>query len=398
MNKFYWSGINANGKRVVGFNEFNNKEELTNTLEKQGITLLSVSRKIKIVFFSQRKITLKHIIIFTRDLTTLVNAGIPLAKGLGILAEGCEIIILKQIINEIKAQIEGGISLARAFQRFSHYFDPIYCGLIHVGERSGTLAIALLQLTNHLEELQQFRNKIKKAMYYPLIVVVISLLITLGLLLFVVPEFQKIFSDFGAPLPLLTRYVINLAEFFQHYGIFLLFLLVIVRMTAKKLFTYSPFIKSRGQLTLLKLPIFGNIKKKTIITRWCQVMATTLQAGIPLLESLSLAMQTLEYLHYKQAMRQLMKEVSSGVSFHKALSQTSLFPMALIHTIAVGENSGSLPLMLTKMAQTLKSELDYTLENLSQLIEPMTMIILAIIIGGIIIALYLPIFKIGTVI
>jgi len=395
---FYWKGISSEGMRCSGKCKGPHKKAVEKNLLEQQITPLSI--KINNHFqlgLIKRKISTRQIHEFTQQLGLLLQTGFSLEKSLTIILKGQNCTKFQKFICSIKSSLESGKSFATTLQQFPKLFDPVYCNLINAGENAGTLTKTLIDLSNYFKRSTKLKTKIHKAMIYPLTVFCTAILITIGLLLYVVPEFKSIFDGFGAKLPWLTRIVITLSSFLQRsfllVGTTITFIAVIAHFTLR----HAKFRHLFHQI-LLKLPIIKKIIITTTIARWTRVLATTSRAGIPLLNSLKYAEDSISNLAIKETVKKLRYEVKQGQSLTHALQHRPYFPQQAWTMVAIGEDSGTLDTALLQVAAIYTTHADNLLDNLSKLLEPVIMLILAILMGGLIIAMYLPIFKLGSVI
>ncbi len=404
MNKatdkpFIWHGINHKGLRVSGQQQAPNVNTVKINLIKHGITPLKIKRQTKhIISRRNQKISNKAIADFTSQLAMLLQTHIPLSEALQIIAEGYKPSALKTMVLSLKKQLESGNTFSNALQQFPKHFNTIYCGLTHAGEQSGTLTTLLSELADYQKRMLTLKNKVAKALFYPIIVLVIAVCITTGLLVFVVPQFQNVFANFGAKLPWFTQCVIKLSDLVQQYGLTMLVSLFAVVLSFRFLLARSLSFKRNLDVFLLKLPLIGNIIKTATLARLLRILATTTRSGIPLIDALTLANKSMTHYRYKQAMNNIISEVSAGTALNQAMNNSRLFPARAIQMIAIGEQSGSLDIMLEEIAKLYQTLLDNILDYLSKLLEPAIMMILAVLTGGLVIAMYLPIFKMGAVI
>lgn len=389
MKTFNWQGINAEGKRNNGFILAQNKISAQQPLTNKGITSLRISA-------CNYAINSKQIASLTRELATLTSAGLPLNKALLILASHYKTGGIKNLILTLHEQIENGASLSEALGLFPQFFDSIYCGLIIAGEQSGTLPACIHQLAQYLERMQLFKFKFLKALSYPLIVLFTSLLITLGLLIFVIPEFKKIYLDFGGKLPLLTQYVIKFSNSLSTQGHTILLSMSLIVLSGF-LIKNIPTLSHIQDKLILKLPLIGKILNALFILRWCKLVSTTLSAGIPLRNCIKIAVKANRNSYYRSILNEIIRAIESGKSLHLALENSAIFPEYIVKIIAMGENTGTLPTLLGNLAETAQIKFDDTLDHFCQFLEPALMLFIALVVGGLIIAMYLPIFSIGTV-
>lgn len=394
---FFWEGIDARGFRVHGQQQAFNKNDLIQQLEKQHIILLKIKRQyLSNLKLQSNKVTTKMIAVFTQQLATLQSAGVQLSKALDIIIKNDKQSCFTNMITTVKQEIESGMSLSQALKEFPQFFDPVYCNIICAGEQSGQLGDVLLCLADHLHDIIRLKNKFTKALFYPITILIISLLITMGLVVFVVPQFASIFKDFGAQLPLMTRSIIAISKFIKKYW-FLFFLIICAITISIRVLRYSSWFVPIYQTILCKTPVLGTLIRLANTARWFQTLSTTITAGINLIDAITAATNTMNISSYKQTLQLLLNKIISGLPLHKAMYDTKLFTNSEIQMVAIGENGGSLPIILQKIADTQKNDLNNQLDNLSKMIEPVIMIILSIVIGSLIIAMYIPIFQIGTV-
>lgn len=392
---FHWHGKNKQEQIVSGEIVALSVNLAMARLEKRGIRISSIHKKRNIYF--QKNISSLDIILFFRQLSTLIYAGISISTALQIMGQNSEHVRLLKMTSSIKEDIAAGNGLAHAMLKFPAYFDAMTCQLILAGEKSGTLDSMLEQISYHKERLYSLKNKIKQALFYPIFILLVAILVTVIMLIFVVPRFTDLFQNMHAELPKFTLYVIHLANFLKKDwpGIFILLIAASgglyfgKRDTRVKLFLDS---------CLLKLPIIGTSLQKFILSRWARSLTTLFGAGIPMTEALKILVNSTGNLLYKNAIDRLYLDIFAGKQMHFAMQNGKLFPPMMIQLIEIGEESGSLEKMLTKIADFYESDLDHLMGHLSRLLEPLIMIILGVVIGGLVIAMYLPIFKLGAVI
>lgn len=396
---YAWEGINRRGEHVYGEVTATSITIAKADLRRQGVIPKKVRKRSNFSFLNRRrKIRAKDIAYFSRQLATMLNAGIPLVQCFDIIARGSDNSSFKKLIQTIRTDVENGASLAEALQKHPRTFNELYTSLIFAGEQSGTLDTMLEKIAVYREKIESIKGKIKKAMFYPTAVLVIAVIITIGLLLFVVPQFEVMFKSFGANLPFLTRTVIRFSEIMQSiWWMIILFSGAFVYVFTKMLQKNVKF-RERVERYTLKIPIIGAILHKAAIARFSRTLAITFAAGIPVVDALkSVAGATGNSLYVKATLK-IRDQVSSGQSLQNSLKQVELFPHMVVQMIAIGEEAGNLELMLTKVADYFEEEVDNAVESLSSLIEPMIMVVLGVLIGGLVIAMYLPIFKMGSVI
>ena len=387
---YTWYGIDENGMRVSGQMQGENIIAIKSNLIEQNISPLKIQRKFTFALLSpQKKISHKHIADFSRQLATLIAAGIPLLASLNIIEQSSEHAGLRILLNKIKRDIEGGLVLSAALRKHKKYFADLFCNLIHAGEQSGTLDIMLDHIAHHQEKTENLKRKIKKALLYPTAILATAIIVTAVLLVFVVPQFAKLFHDFGAELPVYTQLVIKISTIIKNNFLFIILAIISIIMV----FRYTNTDKM-----ILKVPIMGKILIKAIIARFSRTLAITFKAGLPLAEALQIIADTVNNKVYQQAILTIREQVASGHTISSAIIDNSLFPNRARQMITIGEESGSLDVMLIKIAEYYENEVNYLVDNLNNLLEPTIMVILGILIGGLIIGMYLPIFRLGTVI
>ena len=398
MDRFSWSGKDKKGNTIKGELAAANIAVAKAELKKQGITVRSVRKKTKPLFEFKKAITPLDIAIFTRQLGTMMKAGVPLVQSFDIVADGLENPTMRDLVVQIKNDIEAGNSLAGSLKKHPIYFDELYCSLVDSGEQSGALETMLDRVATYKEKTEALKTKIKKAVKYPIAVVLIAVVVTAILLIKVVPTFEELFKGFGAELPAFTQMVIAMSEWMQAYWYILFGMIAIAAVgfiEGKK--RYKPFSDAIDALTL-KMPVFGNIVFQSTIARFARTLATTFAAGVPLVEALNSVAGATGNIVYKNAVYRIREEVSSGTQLNFSMKSTGLFPPMAVQMTAIGEEAGSLDAMLDKVATHYEQEVDAAVDGLTSLLEPMIMAILGVLVGGLIIAMYLPIFQMGQAI
>lgn len=395
---FVWSGTDRKGSKIKGELTAANIAVAKSELRKQGIVTKNVRKKAAPLFQSKKKITPLDIAVFSRQLATMMKAGVPLVQSFEIVAEGLENPSMKDLVVSIKTDVEAGNSLAGSLRKHPIYFDDLFCSLVESGEQSGALETMLDRISTYKEKTEALKAKIKKAVKYPIAVVVVAIIVTVILLLKVVPTFQDLFKGFGADLPAFTQFVINLSEWMQAYWYIFLGSIagVFVGFTEGK--RRSQGFSDAIDAMTLKLPVVGNIVYQSTIARFARTLATTFAAGVPLVEALESVAGSTGNVIYKRAVRKIKEEVSSGVQLNFSMKATGLFPSMAVQMTAIGEESGSLDEMLDKVATHFEQEVDAAVDGLTSLLEPIIMSVLGVLVGGLIIAMYLPIFKLGDVV
>ncbi len=394
---FQWTGINKQGARVQGVVHANDVKEAQVEIKKLDIEIITLKPKWQFKLFSkEKKVKPKEIMLFTRYLSTMLGAGLPLLQAMDIIARDQENPALKNVILSLKSNISGGKTLAESFSHYPHYFGSLYCNLIKAGENSGTLDKILKRLVIYLEKTQMIRQKIKKALIYPIAIMIVATAVSLILLIFVVPQFKAMFSSFGAPLPFFTRIVIALSEFFRSYWWVIILVIGIAVVAFKKMLKQNKEFHDLLDRWSLHLFIFGPVIQKGIIARFTRTLSTTLEAGMPIVEAMKSMVDLMGNKTYSTALLKICDDVRSGQQLNTSMAETKLFPNMVIQMVAIGETSGTLSDMMSKIADYYEDEVSQIVDNISSLLEPLIMAILGIIIGGFVIAMYLPIFKIGS--
>ncbi|CAN5319303.1 type II secretion system F family protein [soil metagenome] len=395
---FLWEGRNKSGQFVTGCSSANNAATLKRELRQQGIIPIKIRNKTQSIWNRRKKLTAKDITFFTRQLATLIIAGIPLVQALDIIARGQNNITARTLYLNLKKDLEHGHTFSETLSKHPRYFGELYSNLVHAGEQSGSLDIMLTRVANYKERTESIKAKVKKALYYPSAVILLALAVTTVLLIWVVPQFQTLYQGFGADLPVLTRMIIKMSACMQKFWWLMLTVLIavgwLVILTKQKVTKFALFLDR----ATLQLPIVGIILKKAIIARFARTLATTFAAGLPIVEALRSVAKATGNLLYTQATLKIRERVTTGQQLHYCLQTSNLFPDLVIEMIAIGEESGSLEHMLAKVADFYEEDVDNAVDALSSLIEPIIMVILGILIGGLVIAMYLPIFKLGSVV
>lgn len=393
MGIYRWTGKNSQSVNVNGQCTAQGAATLKMQLRNKGITPIKVTKVNEYASFFQAKIKSQLIRHFLQQLATLIASDIPLVTSLDIIANGQTNFLMNNLLIQIKSDVANGISLATAFAQHPHYFTDLICALIAAGEESGTLESMLNRLVSYQENASKIRNNMIKIALYPATVIIIATVVTLLLLIVAVPQFENLFNNLNAPLPVLTQYMLIISKFIQHYGIIMLILLMAIVAIIKMTWQKSPQVGNFFKNISLKLPVIGSLLQKVIIVRITHTLATIVAAGIPLMKALHIASHIAGNQSYAKAMTHAESEIASGTSLHLSLSATQLFPITLIQMIAIGEESGTLDKMLFKITDWYNEQIDHAVSKLSILLEPVIMLILALLIGSIVVAMYLPIFK-----
>jgi len=395
---FLWEGTDRNGKKVKGKSLANDEATVRADLRRQGVVPTRIRKQSKGLFSGGGTITTGDIALFSRQLATMLAAGIPLVQAFEIVGNGHENAAMQKLILSIKADVEGGSALAEALAKQPLYFDDLFVNLVEAGEQAGALESLLDKVATYKEKTEAIKKKIKKALTYPAAVLVVAFVVTTILLIFVIPSFEDLVRGFGADLPTFTRMVIDLSAFVRTQGWY------IVMLSGGAVGTFLYFKKRSRKMRhfldrmMLKLPIIGPILQKASIARYARTLSTMFAAGVPLVEAMESVAGATGNIVYEEAVLTMRDEVATGQRLQQAMENTDLFPNMVIQMIAVGEESGSLDEMSAKVADFFEEDVDNAVDNLSSLLEPMIMAILGVLVGGLVVAMYLPIFKLGAVV
>lgn len=394
LDAYLWEGVDKQGRKSKGEMHAASVAFVNATLRRQGINPVKVQKRGRSLFSPRKKkITPKDIAIFTRQLATMITAGIPIAQSFEIVGRGHENPSMQELIIGIKNDIESGTNMTAALSKHPRYFDALYCNLVHAGEQAGILDSILDKVATYKEKIEAIKGKIKSALFYPTAVIVVAFIITAVLLVFVIPQFESLFTGFGADLPALTKMVVELSRAFQEWWWAIIG--SIVGTVVVLSYGYKRSIKAQQTMdrVLLRLPIIGEIVKKATIARFTRTLGTMFAAGVPLVEALdSVAGAAGNRVYYEGTMA-VKADVSTGMQLQAAMNSTGLFPNMVVQMVAIGEESGELDAMLSKVADFYEREVDDAVEALSSLLEPIIMVFLGVVIGGLVIAMYLPIFQ-----
>lgn len=392
---FIWSGKTKAGKIVRGEQRATSETVVNATLRRQGIVVTKVSKQ---SFRGGGRVTEKDVALFTRQLATMMKAGVPLLQTFDIVGRGHDNPAVGRLLLEIKSDVETGSSLSQAFRKFPVHFDQLYCNLVAAGEQAGILESLLDRLASYKEKMLAIKSKIKAALFYPIAVIVVAFVITAVIMIFVIPAFKQVFSNFGADLPGPTLLVIAMSDYFVEYW------WAIFGSIGCSIFAFFYAWKRSEKLQFaidrlfLRLPIFGDIVRKSVMARWTRTLSTMFAAGVPLVESLDSVGGAAGNYVYKIGTKQIQSEVSTGTSLTSSMQNSQLFPNMVVQMVAIGEESGALDSMLGKVADFFEQEVDDAVSALSSLMEPIIIVVLGGLIGGIVVAMYLPIFKLGSVV
>ena len=395
---FVWEGTDRKGKKIKGKSMATNEAAVRADLRRQGVVPSRIKKQGKSIFGGGGSITPLDIAIFSRQLATMLSAGIPLVQSFEIVGSGHENAAMQKLIMAVKGDVEGGSSLTEALAKHPLYFDDLFVNLVDAGEQAGALETLLDKIATYKEKTEALKKKIKKALTYPAAVLVVAFVVTAILLIFVIPAFEDLFKGFGADLPTFTRMVIDLSVFVREKGWY------IAIMMGAGVGTFFYFKKRSRAMRhwldrlSLKVPIIGGILQKAAIARYARTLSTMFAAGVPLVEALESVAGATGNIVYEVGVLEMRDEVATGQRLQQAMENTDLFPNMVIQMIAVGEESGSLDDMSSKVADFYEEDVDNAVDNLSSLLEPLIMSILGVLVGGLVVAMYLPIFKMGSVI
>jgi type IV pilus assembly protein PilC len=389
---FLWEGKDRNGKAVKGEMRAAGDHVVNATLRRQGIIVTKIKRRRA---GSGGSVKDKDITLFTRQLATMMKAGVPLLQSFDIVGKGHSNPAVARLLMELKTEVETGSSLAAAFRKYPLYFDALFCNLIAAGEQAGILETLLDRLASYKEKILAIKAKIKSALFYPIAIIVVAFVITAVIMIFVIPAFKQVFTSFGADLPAPTLFVMAVSDFFVKYW-YLIFTAIGGGVWGfLQLWKRSIPVQIVMDRLFLRIPVFGDLIKKSTIARWTRTLSTMFAAGVPLVEALdSVGGASGNYI-YVMATKEIQKKVSTGTSLTAAMQEANVFPSMVIQMVSIGEESGALDNMLGKVADFFEAEVDEAVKGLSSLMEPMIMVVLGVVIGGMVIAMYLPIFKLG---
>jgi type IV pilus assembly protein PilC len=389
---FSWEGKDKSGKPVRGELRAPGEAMVNATLRRQGIVVSKVKKQ---AGGKGGKVGRKDIALFTRQLATMMKAGVPLLQSFDIVGKGAPNPAVGKLVYEIKTEVETGSSLAQAFRKYPLYFDQLFCNLVQAGEQAGILETLLDRLATYQEKILSIQSKIKSALFYPIAIIAVAFIITAVIMIFVIPAFKEVFTNFGADLPAPTLFVMAISDTFVKYW-YLIFGLAIGGVVGfLQAWKRSLAVQIFMDRLLLRAPLFGELVRKSVIARWTRTLSTMFAAGVPLVEALDSVGGASGNYVYTEATKKIQNEVSTGTSLTVAMQNANVFPSMVIQMVSIGEETGALDGMLSKVADFYEAEVDDAVEALSSLMEPMIMVVLGTLIGGMVIAMYLPIFKMG---
>ena len=392
---FEWEGRDKNGKVVRGEIRAGGEAAVSSSLRRQGILMTKIKKRRT---SGGRSISQKDIALFTRQLATMMKAGVPLLQSFDIVGRGATNPRMTRLLNDIRSDVETGTSLSSAFRKHPMHFDALYCNLVEAGESGGILEALLDRLAIYQEKTLALKSKIKSALMYPISVIVVAFLVLTVIMIKVIPAFKEVFSSFGADLPAPTLAVIAMSEFFVAYWWLIFGIMIGGGYFFFQSWKRSEKMQQAMDRLLLKIPVFGTLIEKSVIARWTRTLSTMFAAGVPLVEALDSVGGASGNAVYAIATQQIQRDVSTGSALTTAMTTTGVFPNMVLQMTSIGEEAGSLDHMLAKAAEFYEEEVDDMVKGLSSLMEPFIIVILGVLIGGIVIAMYLPIFKLGAVV
>ncbi|MFP4640116.1 MAG: type II secretion system F family protein [Guyparkeria sp.] len=395
---FTYEARTREGRVVQGEMAAFNDTAVRAEIRRLGMTLIRVKRKTRPLFSRSKPVQPRDIATFARQLSTMMSAGLPIVQALEIIAQSAEKKTMQDLVNEVKNDVESGTNLADALDRHRKHFDELFVNLVRAGEQSGALEVVLERIATYKEKTESLKGKVKKALFYPTAVIVVAFIVTAILLIFVIPQFEELFQSFGADLPAFTQFVIGLSVGLRENG--LLFFGGIAALIAVFIFFKRRSDKFNHFLDrmILKVPIFGALTEKSAIARFSRTLATMFSAGVPLVEALPPTAGATGNAVFRDAVMDMRDLVSAGSPLRIGMQQSNLFPVMVVQMVAIGEETGALDSMLAKVAEMYEEEVDNMVDAMSSLLEPMIMAFLGIVVGGLVIAMYLPIFKLGAVV
>ncbi len=391
---FLWEGTDKTGKKVKGEMLAPGEAFVRQNLRRQGVTVVKIKKQG--AFARRQTITGKDIALFTRQLSTMLKAGVPLLQAFDISARSHSNPALQRLLAEIKTDIETGSSMSGAFRKYPKYFDGLYCNLVNAGEQAGILDTVLDRIATYQEKMLAIKGKIKSALFYPAIVLTVAFIITAGIMLFVIPAFKELYTSSGQDLPALTQLVMNVSDAFVHYWYLIFGGIGLTVSAILRAWKQSPALRARMDRWILKAPVFGPLIEKATVSRWARTFSSMFSAGVPMVEALDSVAGAAGNHVFMEATMKIKNQVATGTSLAVSLQNAAVFPNMLIQMVAIGEESGSLDSMMSKVADYYEREVDDAVAGISSLMEPFIMVILGTLIGGIVIAMYLPIFKMGS--
>ncbi len=399
MQTFTWVGIDKRGVKIKGEQVSKNANLVKADLRKQGINPQTVAAKGKPLFGKTgKKITGRDIAVFSRQLATMMAAGVPMVQGFEIVAGGQSNPRMKDMLTDIKTDIEGGSALNEALAKYPVQFDELFVNLVKAGESAGVLDTVLDTIATYKENIENIKGKIKKAMFYPAAVLAVAVIVASILLIFVIPQFESVFKNFGADLPAFTQMLVNMSRFMVSYWWMVLGIFIAIIVGIVMLYNRSERFAHFVGRALLKIPVIGEILRQSAMARFARTLGVTFRAGVPLVEALDSVANATGSVVYNDAVKRIREDVAVGHQLQLAMKQTNLFPNMVTQMVAIGEEAGALDKMLFKIAEFYEQEVNNAVDALSSLLEPMIMVIIGVVVGGMVVGMYLPIFKLGAVV
>lgn len=395
---YNWKGINRKGGKVSGQLQGDSLEAVKAELRKQGVNVTRINKKAKSLFTFGNKVSPMDIAIISRQIATMLGAGVPLVQSLQLIAKSNEKPALRELMSAIGGEVATGTPLSKTLRGYPKYFDDLYCDLVDAGEESGALETIYDRISIYKEKSEALKSKIKKAMFYPAAVLAVAGVVTMLLLLFVIPQFQDIFAGFGAELPAFTLFVLAISDAVQSYWYIILAAVIAAIVLFKKAHLKSQKVRDNTDKFVLKIPVISTILDKAAVARFARTLSTTFAAGIPLVDALISAAGASGNYVYRSAIQNVRTEVMAGMQMNIAMKTTAVFPDMVSQMVMIGEESGDLDGMLSKVADIYEQQVDDAVDALTSLLEPMIMVVLGVVVGGLIVAMYLPIFQLGSVI
>ena len=398
IHTFKWKGVNRKGGKVSGESQGESVAEVRAELRRQGVNVTRISKKSKSLFSFGEKIKPMDIAVVSRQIATMLGAGVPLVQCLQLIAKSSEKVPLRLLMTSIGNEVATGTPLSKTLRSHPKYFDDLYCDLVDAGEESGALETIYDRISTYKEKSEALKSKVKKAMFYPAAVLAVAGVVTMLLLLFVIPQFKDIFEGFGAQLPAFTLFVLGISDLVQSYWYIIVAIVAVCVMLFKKAHRKSQKVRDNTDKLVLKIPVISTILDKSAVARFARTLSTTFAAGIPLVDALVSAAGASGNYVYRTAINNVRSEVMGGMQINVAMKTTAVFPDMVTQMVMIGEESGDLDGMLSKVADIYEQQVDDAVDGLTSLLEPMIMVVLGIVVGGLIVAMYLPIFQLGSVI
>jgi type IV pilus assembly protein PilC len=398
LNTYQWQAMNKAGSRVKGIIEASSDAAAKVMLRNQQLTQIKLKKQLQLFGKSKKKITSQDISIFSRQLATMMQAGVPMVQALEIVAKGHDNPSMGDLINAVKTDIESGSTLAEALGNQPLYFDDLFVNLTAAGEAAGALETLLDKIATYKEKTEAIKKKVKKALTYPTAVLVIAFIVTAILLVFVVPTFEELFQGFGADLPAFTQFTISMSHWMQAYWYYVVGGVIGGTWLFSNIKKRSPGFRRFLDRLALRLPVVGDILEKSAIARFARTLSTMFAAGVPLVDALESVAKASGNIIFEEAIMEMREQVSTGTQLQLTMAQSGVFPAMATQMIAIGEESGSLDGMCAKVADFYEDEVDALVDSLSSLLEPMIMAVLGVLVGGLVVSMYLPIFKLGSVV